>query len=878
MLMIESRWKPAFVCCLYVVLALALCGQAYTQSHFETDPPPTWDGWYFPAPEEPSTTPPAFIDSWTRLPRIFFPPNPRNFYDPNITSEGPAHADPNANATFETAAPGRFRNWQGPRRNGGIGENGWAPPDPIIAAGPNHVMVAINDDVRIYDKNGNETGSFDANTFFNTSDFLFDPKVAFDPWRNRWLVVFLRRNDTSRLSQWSIAISKTSNPSDNRNDWWQYHFNGDPTGDRWIDYPQLGFTNNAVYLSGYLIGWTGGLEHYSMLMVLNKDQMYAGLGAGRWYWVDMESDGSNDTHLMPLQMWSYGGRDYVMSTKRTSTNKLTVRRITWTGGDWSQQWNNGPSSSPEVVTVPAYANAPNAAQPGGSQALETMDARLLSGTYYNGLAYACQTIAFNWNSAGNRSSVRVYRANVSGATSTVTSDTFGAEGWDYLYPAISHTNAGEAVIVYGRSNSSTNVQIRVTGWQPGAATVEGGVQTKAGESNYQVLIEGRNRWGDYYGAALDPFDDRTVWIIGEYATSTTNWSTWITETNYKATTNITANNASGSIGQTVALSTTVRRDSDNAVLNNVRVDFYVNNAFIGTDNTNASGVASLNYTIPQSLGTGNKTILTEFVGNFDYHRSTDTATLTVSKANTNVTFNNSSGTIGQNATLTATLRRSTDNALLSGETINFVVDGAAAGSAVTNASGVASLNWTVNAGTLGDRSMTASFVGDTLHNASSANATFRRRANTTTVAANALGRKGESVTLSARLTRTHDGALIAGRSVQFRINNLPVGNANTDLTGTARLDWNVPANMGCGAHQILAIFTGDDPLNASSGGATLTVRLPGDVNGDNVVNDVDLLAVLFSFGGFDSNADLNRDGTVNDADLLIVLFNFGSTC
>ena len=50
----------------------------------------------------------------------------------------------------------------------------------------------------------------------------------------------------------------------------------------------------------------------------------------------------------------------------------------------------------------------------------------------------------------------------------------------------------------------------------------------------------------------------------------------------------------------------------------------------------------------------------------------------------------------------------------------------------------------------------------------------------------------------------------------------------------------------------------------------------GDVNGDNVVDDADLLIVLFNFGGSDSASDVNGDSTVDDADLLIVLFNFGS--
>jgi hypothetical protein len=56
-----------------------------------------------------------------------------------------------------------------------------------------------------------------------------------------------------------------------------------------------------------------------------------------------------------------------------------------------------------------------------------------------------------------------------------------------------------------------------------------------------------------------------------------------------------------------------------------------------------------------------------------------------------------------------------------------------------------------------------------------------------------------------------------------------------------------------------------------------TVILPnGDTNGDLVIDDADLLTVLFAFGTSDDAADLNEDGVVDDADLLIVLFNFGA--
>ncbi len=63
------------------------------------------------------------------------------------------------------------------------------------------------------------------------------------------------------------------------------------------------------------------------------------------------------------------------------------------------------------------------------------------------------------------------------------------------------------------------------------------------------------------------------------------------------------------------------------------------------------------------------------------------------------------------------------------------------------------------------------------------------------------------------------------------------------------------------------------------GTVTLNLNLVlGDVNGDNVVDDADLLEILFAFGSTTTApADVNADGVVDDADLLIVLFAFGST-
>ncbi|MCS7301458.1 MAG: hypothetical protein NZ556_07885 [Fimbriimonadales bacterium] len=50
----------------------------------------------------------------------------------------------------------------------------------------------------------------------------------------------------------------------------------------------------------------------------------------------------------------------------------------------------------------------------------------------------------------------------------------------------------------------------------------------------------------------------------------------------------------------------------------------------------------------------------------------------------------------------------------------------------------------------------------------------------------------------------------------------------------------------------------------------------GNLNSDCIVDDADLLIVLFNFGTNDASSDVNGDGVVDDADLLVVLFNFGA--
>ncbi len=83
----------------------------------------------------------------------------------------------------------------------------------------------------------------------------------------------------------------------------------------------------------------------------------------------------------------------------------------------------------------------------------------------------------------------------------------------------------------------------------------------------------------------------------------------------------------------------------------------------------------------------------------------------------------------------------------------------------------------------------------------------------------------------------------------------------------------------CTARYFCAIATANALQYTAYGGDCPACPGNGDVDGNGCVDDADLLAVLFAFGGSDAGcADVDNNGIVDDADLLTVLFNFGSGC
>ena len=171
------------------------------------------------------------------------------------------------------------------------------------------------------------------------------------------------------------------------------------------------------------------------------------------------------------------------------------------------------------------------------------------------------------------------------------------------------------------------------------------------------------------------------------------------------------------------------------------------------------------------------------------------------------------GQIGDSATLAGRLTDGTSG--LASKEVTFSLRGEQVGTAVTDADGVASIEFTVTGPTQDDAVQSASFAGDADHAASSATAPFDVNLDDASLALT-IERQGTSVVARATLTDEDSGAGLAERTIRFTLNGQQVASGVTDTSGVATATFK--AKKGDRAE---AVFDGDDSYSAARAGQTV---------------------------------------------------------
>lgn len=203
----------------------------------------------------------------------------------------------------------------------------------------------------------------------------------------------------------------------------------------------------------------------------------------------------------------------------------------------------------------------------------------------------------------------------------------------------------------------------------------------------------------------------------------------------------------------------------------------------------------------------------------------------VALPNTVTTAANVTGANGTAVTLSGTLK-TIQGTPFNGKTLTFVIGGTTVGTAVTNASGVATLSYAIPPGTpAGNQAITVSFAGQGIYTPSSGTATLTvivGKADTVITVANVTGAAGTPVTLTGTL-KTSGNVALSGKMLTFQVGATTVGTAVTNSGGVATLAYAIPGTAPAGNQMITASFAGDTSNNLSSGTGTLTIPAPNTV-------------------------------------------------
>jgi hypothetical protein len=174
---------------------------------------------------------------------------------------------------------------------------------------------------------------------------------------------------------------------------------------------------------------------------------------------------------------------------------------------------------------------------------------------------------------------------------------------------------------------------------------------------------------------------------------------------------------------------------------------------------------------------------------------------------------------GQSTTFTAETTSDSAGAGVPTGVVQFVIDGEPVGSLVDLVEGRGELVAPTDLAT-GRHQVTALYLGDASHEASSSRTTLTVDRASTAVSLTTGDQTGDTLGLAVVLNVTPPGAGVPGGLVEVRIDGVPAGDPVLAVAGEVTLSVPLPAS---GTHRVEAVYSGDRRFAGSSASTTVTI-------------------------------------------------------
>ncbi len=272
----------------------------------------------------------------------------------------------------------------------GIPATGWPRPDPTLAVGPQHVILAVNSTLAVYDKVGEQCFKTDLADFFAgmpAMPVIHEPRLFYDHFHERWMLLALA-GSTTRATAILVAVSSASDP---KAFWRAWQLNAQVNGFDSIPYYaadlNVGFDSNGLIIAINHLNSNDNFV-YAKIRVLELAQFDQDQSLTWWdFWALKDSEAKLARALAPARAQTSDTLAYLMNTKIESfdsADKLQLWRLKHAAIDT-------PRLSSKSYRLQTYYPPAPARQPSGP-ALDAGDARIANAVYQNGKLYGVQTV------------------------------------------------------------------------------------------------------------------------------------------------------------------------------------------------------------------------------------------------------------------------------------------------------------------------------------------------------------------------------------------------------------------------------------------------------------------------------------------------------
>ena len=442
---------------------------------------------------------------------------------------GPAPVQATLTANPAAARPG----FQGLSQASGP-DTGYDPPDPWVAAGPNHLVQAVNTSLRVTDRSGGSPTSVSLGAFFGTGGLpVADPRVIYDSLHGRWLASALFWDCDAGAGAFfghgylAMSVSDTSDPLGT---WTGLSFE---YPDYLPDYPAPGTSSDKVAITANVFAMTPNAD-------CTSGAGYAGADIIVMDWTALLGAGDRPYDYYFTSANYFTPRVAVQAPATSSSLLAVVQKVVASQVNvyfWTFTGLVGPgggTSATEVDLTAAnviqdFRDPIDPRQPSGTVTSQ-IDSRPTDAVWRSDLLTFVSTQACTpTGDSMARDCVRVSQLNTSTTTPTVAQDFLIAEtGADSYFGGVGMAGSRALFAVWTRSSSTAGAYPSSYGAYHLPTDAPNSISPPellaAGLANHTG-----GRWGDYVGVTPDPVDAGAVWQANEYASVDGGWATLVSQ-------------------------------------------------------------------------------------------------------------------------------------------------------------------------------------------------------------------------------------------------------------------------------------------------------------------------------------------------------------